>query len=95
MAEEFKGRVGVNALWPRTTIATAAVQNLLGGDEITRRSRTPDIMGDAAYYILSRDAKTCTGNFFMDDEVLISEGFTDLSKYSIDPSVELMPDFFV
>jgi citronellol/citronellal dehydrogenase len=52
-------------------------------------------MGDAAYYILSRDAKTCSGNFFMDDEVLISEGFTDLSKYSIDPSVELMPDFFV
>jgi citronellol/citronellal dehydrogenase len=95
MAEEFKGRVGVNALWPRTTIATAAVQNLLGGDEITRRSRTPDIMGDAAYYILSRDAKTCSGNFFMDDEVLISEGFSDLSKYSIDPTVELMPDFFV
>ncbi len=95
MAEEFKGKVGVNALWPRTTIATAAVQNLLGGDEMSRRSRIPEIMGDAAYYILSRSAKECSGNFFIDDEVLASEGITDLDKYAVVPGMELMPDFFV
>lgn len=96
MAEEFKHKgVAVNALWPRTTIATAAVQNLLGGDEISRRSRVPAIMADAAYYILSKPSKVVTGNFFMDDEVLMAEGITDLSKYAVDPTVELMPDFFV
>ncbi|MCB0502281.1 MAG: NAD(P)-dependent oxidoreductase [Bacteroidetes bacterium] len=96
MAEEFKGDgIAVNALWPRTTIATAAVQNLLGGDQIISQSRTPEIMGDAAYYILRRNSKECTGNFFIDDEVMNSEGFTDLSKYAINPDKELMPDFFV
>lgn len=95
MAEEFKGKVGVNALWPRTTIATAAVQNLLGGDEMSKRSRIPEIMGDAAYYILSRPAQECSGNFFIDDEVLVSEGVTDLDKYAVVPGMELMPDFFV
>lgn len=96
MAEEFKGDgIAVNALWPRTTIATAAVQNLLGGDQIIQQSRTPEIMGDAAYYILRRNSKDCTGNFFIDDEVLNSEGFTDLSNYAINPDNELMPDFFV
>ena len=96
MAEEFKGDgIAVNALWPRTTIATAAVQNLLGGDQIIQQSRTPEIMGDAAYYILRRNSKDCTGNFFIDDEVLDSEGFTDLSNYAINPDNELMPDFFV
>jgi citronellol/citronellal dehydrogenase len=98
MAEEFKDYgIGVNALWPRTTIATAAVQNLLGGDEMIQRSRTPEIMADAAYFILSRDAKSCNGNYFIDDEVLAAEGITDLSKYAVDPAFanDLMPDFFV
>lgn len=95
MAEEFKGKVGVNALWPRTTIATAAVQNLLGGDEMTKHSRKPEILADAAYYILSRSAKDCSGNFFVDDEVLASEGITDLDQYAMVPGIELMPDFFV
>lgn len=96
MAEEFRHKgVAVNALWPRTTIATAAVQNLLGGDEITRRSRKPSIMADAAYYVLSKPSKEVTGNFFLDDEVLAAEGITDLSDYAVDPTLELMPDFFV
>lgn len=96
MAEEFKNKgVAVNALWPRTTIATAAVNNLLGGDELMQRSRTPDIMGDAAYYIVRRESRSCTGNFFIDDEVMASEGITDLSHYAVNPDKELMPDFFV
>ncbi len=96
MAEEFKDAgIGVNALWPRTTIATAAVQNLLGGDQIIQQSRTPEIMGDAAFYILRRSGKECTGNFFIDDTVMESEGVTDLSKYAVNPDNELMPDFFV
>lgn len=96
MAEEFKDEgVAFNALWPRTAIATAAVQNLLGGDEAVRRSRTVDILADAAHIILSRDSKSCTGNFFIDDEVLESEGITDLSKYAQVPESELFPDFFV
>jgi citronellol/citronellal dehydrogenase len=82
MAEEFRDRgVGVNSLWPRTIIATAAVQNLLGGDESMARSRRPEIMGDAAYAIFCRPARECTGNFFIDDEVLAAEGVTDLSEY--------------
>ncbi len=96
MAEEFRDYgVAVNALWPRTTIATAAVQNLLGGDEMVERSRKPEIMGDAAYFILRRDSKIATGNFYIDDEVMASEGITDLSHYAINPNLELMPDFFV
>lgn len=96
MAEEFKEYgVAMNALWPRTTIATAAVENLLGGDDMIQRSRHPEIMADAAFYILSRDSRSCTGNFFVDDEVLASEGITDLSHYAVNPSMELMPDFFV
>lgn len=96
MAEEFKPYgVAMNALWPRTTIATAAIKNLLGGDEMMERSRYPEIMADAAYAIFSRDSKTCTGNFFIDDEVLASEGVSDLSKYAVNPDMELMPDFFV
>ncbi len=96
MSEEFKQYgVAMNALWPRTTIATAAVQNLLGGDDMIQRSRTPEIMADAAFAVLSRDSKTCTGNFFIDDEVLASEGVSDLSKYAVNPSMELMPDLFI
>lgn len=95
-AEEFREYgIAVNALWPRTTIATAAVQNLLGGDDMVQRSRYPSIMGDAAFYILRRRAADCTGNFFIDDEVLHSEGITDLSHYAVNPAMELMPDFFV
>lgn len=95
-AEEFKEYgIAVNALWPRTTIATAAVQNLLGGDEMVQRSRYPSIMGDAAFHIFSRDSRTCTGNFFIDDEVLAAAGITDLSQYAVNPAMELMPDFFV
>jgi len=96
MAGEFRERgIAVNALWPRTTIATAAVQNLLGGDELTRRSRKPDIMADAAHVILTKPSRVFTGNFCIDDEVLESAGITDLTIYSVDPSVDLMPDFFV
>lgn len=94
MAAEFEGRVAVNALWPRTTIATAAVQNLLGGDEMMRHSLKPEIMADAAHAILTRD-KSRTGNFYIDDEVLAEEGVTDLTHYAIDPSVTPYPDFFV
>lgn len=96
MAGEFRDRgVGVNALWPRTTIATAAVRNLLGGDEMVNASRTPDIMGDAAWYILTRPARDCTGNFFIDDDLLASEGITDLDRYAVTPGADLQPDFFV
>ncbi|MCS7085726.1 MAG: NAD(P)-dependent oxidoreductase [Bacteroidia bacterium] len=95
MAEEFKGKVAVNALWPRTAIATAAVQNLLGGDEVVRRCRKPEIMADAAYFILRSDFRTVSGRFFIDDEVLNQNGVTDLEVYSVTPGVELVPDFFI
>jgi len=96
MAEELKPNgIAVNALWPRTTIATAAVRNLLGGDEMVRASRKPEIMADAAHAILTKPSRECTGNFFIDDGVLQSEGITDLSAYAVDPTAELMPDFFV
>ena len=96
LAEELKKfKIGVNALWPQTTIATAAVQNLLGGDFLIQKSRTPDIVADAAYVILSRSAQTCTGNFFIDEEVLKEEGITDFGKYAVNPSESLMKDIFL
>jgi citronellol/citronellal dehydrogenase len=98
MAGEFKGKVAFNALWPRYTIATAAVNNLLGGEEMMRRSKKPEILAEAAHFIFQRDFKTCTGNFFVDDEVLASEGITDISHYNVTPGMkeeELMRDFFV
>jgi len=96
MAEEFRDEgIAVNALWPRTSIATAAVQNILGGDELIRQSRKPEIMADAAYAILCRESRECTGHFFIDDEVLKAEGVSDLSKYAVDPSKELQLDFFL
>jgi len=96
MAEELKPKgIAVNALWPRTTIATSAVKNLLGGQEMIRASRKPVIMADAAHAILTKPSRECTGNFFVDDDVLRAEGITDLSGYAVDPNVELMPDFFV
>ena len=94
MAGEFRGRVGVNCLWPRTVIATAAVQNLLGGDALVQASRKPEIMGDAAHWILTQP-KTVTGNFFVDDEVIAKAGKTDLSEYAVVPGASLVPDFFV
>lgn len=96
MAAEFaKQGVACNALWPRTSIATAAVQNLLGGDAIVNRSRNVDIMSDAAHIILTSPSRECTGNFFIDENVLREHGVTDFDKYAIDPSQELFPDFFV
>jgi citronellol/citronellal dehydrogenase len=96
MAEEFRQqRVAVNALWPRTIIATAAVMNLLGGPEAIRRSRKPEIMADAAHAILTRPGRECTGNFFIDEEVLRSEGVNDFAPYAMDPGAELMPDLFL
>jgi citronellol/citronellal dehydrogenase len=93
MAEEFKGKVAVNALWPKTTIATAAV-NMLGGDELMKASRSPAIMADAAYTILTKPL-TFTGNFCIDEQVLRDAGVTDFLPYRMDPAVEPMPDFFV
>lgn len=95
LAEEFKDRgVAANSLWPRTTIATAAVANLLGGQEMVARSRTPEIMADAAHAILTRDPRGCTGNFFIDDDVLAAEGITDFSAYG-GPQDELELDLFL
>jgi citronellol/citronellal dehydrogenase len=87
--------IAVNTLWPRTTIATAAIQNLLGGDALMRRSRSPEIMGDAAHVILTRDAKAFTGRFCIDDTLLYEHGVRDFEKYRVDPSLDLAPDFFV
>jgi len=96
MAEEFKpDGIAVNALWPRTAIATAAVQNHLGGDEIMKLSRNVDIMADSAYSILTKDSKFFTGNFCIDDLVLYEDGVKDFSKYASVPFDQLMPDFFV
>jgi citronellol/citronellal dehydrogenase len=95
MAGEFRERgIAVNALWPRTTIATAAV-NMLGGDQLLRHSRKPEIMADAAHAILVKPSREFTGNFCVDDEVLEAEGITDLGVYAVDPEVQLAPDFFV
>lgn len=95
MAEEFRERgVAVNALWPRTTIATAAVA-MLGGDEMLRHSRRPEILADAAHWILTRPARECTGNFFVDDEVLERAGERDLGRYAMSPGAELTADFFL
>ncbi len=95
MAEEFRGQVAVNALWPRTTIATAAVQNLLGGDAMTAKSRTPEIIADAAHAIFQKSIDN-TGNFYLDDEVLAGIGVTDLDKYSVVPGeTDHFPDLFL
>ena len=96
MAEEFKTRgVAVNALWPRTSIATSAVRNLLGGEQMCNQSRTPDIMADAAHYILTQPSKELTGQFLVDDDVVTKAGVTDLEKYSVVPGATLLPDFFL
>ena len=95
MAEEFKrDGIGVNALWPRTVIDTAALQMIPGIDALA--GRKPEILADAAHIILNRDAKECTGNFFVDDLLLASEGITDLEKYSVTPgTTDFLLDFFL
>jgi citronellol/citronellal dehydrogenase len=96
MAAEFtKQGVACNALWPQTAIATAAVQNMLGGDEVMSRTRKVEIMSDAAHIILTRPSRECTGNFFIDEDLLREHGETDFDKYAVDPSKDLLPDFFV
>ncbi|MFN7539102.1 MAG: SDR family oxidoreductase [Bacteroidota bacterium] len=95
-AAEFKADgIASNALWPRTTIDTAAVRNLLGGQALANMSRTPDIIADAAHYILSQPAAECTGNTFIDEDVLAKAGTTDLEKYSVVPGATLYKDLFV
>jgi citronellol/citronellal dehydrogenase len=96
MAEELRGDgIAVNAIWPRTVIATAAVQNLLGGDDAVKGSRKPEIMADAAYAILTKPSREFTGNFCIDEDVLRKDGVTDFSKYAQVPGAELIPDFFL
>jgi citronellol/citronellal dehydrogenase len=87
--------IAVNALWPRTTIATAAVKNLLGGDALMQASRTPEILADAAHMIFCKPAKSFTGNFIIDDTFLYENGVREFDHYRVDPSVALMVDFFV
>ena len=94
LAGEQRGKIAVNALWPRTTIATAAVRYLLGGDALMNMSRKPDILADAAYRIFHKP-KSFTGNFIIDDTFLASEGVTDFDQYRVDPSQPLQVDFFV
>ncbi len=96
MSEELRAQgIAVNALWPRTPIATSAVKNLLGGEEVIRGSRKPEIVADAAYMILTQDSRTCTGNFFIDEAVLKDAGITDFEPYAVEPGAQLLPDFFL
>jgi citronellol/citronellal dehydrogenase len=96
LAGELRSKgIAVNALWPRTVIATAAVQNLLGGDALMRQSRKPEIMADAAYLIFNKPAREFTGRFLIDDTFLAENGVTDFEKYRVDPTQKLANDFFV
>jgi NAD(P)-dependent dehydrogenase (short-subunit alcohol dehydrogenase family) len=95
-AAELKGAgIASNALWPKTTIDTAAVRNLLGGEALAKMSRTTDILADSVYFILSKPSAKCTGNTFIDEEVLAAEGITDLDKYAVVPGGQLYKDLFV
>ncbi len=94
-AEYAEQGVAFNALWPKTAIATAAVRNLLGGEKMVAASRQPVIMGDAAWAVLTRDSRSCTGRFMTDEEVLTEEGETDFDKYAVVPGNPLYPDFFL
>lgn len=87
--------IAVNALWPRTTIATAAVKNLLGGDQLVARSRTPEIVADAAWTIVNKNSASYTGQFLIDEEVLRASGVTDFDGYAVNPGGDLMPDLFL
>ncbi len=93
--ELLKDRIAANSLWPKTTIDTAAVRNLLGGEMLAKRSRTVDILADAAYYILRQPSTECTGNLFIDEQVLAKEGITELEKYSVVPGAKLYNDLYV
>lgn len=96
MAEEFKKfKIAVNALWPRTTIATAAIKYVVGGDSMMQSSRSPNIMADAAYVVFQKSASQFTGRFCIDEAVLAEHGETDFDKYRINPNVDLTPDFFI
>src|SRR5262249_15908425 len=95
LSGELRGKVAVNTLWPRSTIATAAIKNLLGGDRVMRMSRTPEIMADAAYAIFHKDAKTFTGHFLIDDSFLGGAGVPDFEKYRAVPGEPLAGTFFV
>ncbi len=96
MSEEFREEgIAVNALWPKTIIATAAIYNILGGEETARHARTPEMVADAAYFILTQDSRQCSGNFFIDEEVLKSFGITDLKKYAVKAGEDPYPDFFI
>jgi citronellol/citronellal dehydrogenase len=90
-----KYKIAANTLWPKTTIATAAVRNLLGGGALVQMSRTPEIVADGAFYILQRPSDVCTGNSFIDEEVLREEGITDLEKYAVKPGGKLYTDLFL
>jgi citronellol/citronellal dehydrogenase len=96
LAGELRSKgIAVNALWPRTVIATAAVQNLLGGDALMRQARKPEIMADAAYAVFSRRSREFTGRFLIDDNFLAESGVTDFDQYRVDPTQKLAQDFFV
>jgi citronellol/citronellal dehydrogenase len=96
MAGEFREQgIAVNALWPKTVIATAAVQNLLGGNDVAKRSRKPEVMADAAHVILTRNSREYTGNYFVDEEVLRESGVTEFDSYAMMPGSELLQDFFI
>ena len=95
LSEEFRGRVAVNALWPRTMIGTAVVENLLGGPDMLRHSRKPEIVADAAHWILTRPQQDFSGNFCIDEDVLRGAGVTDFDAYAFEPGTELVPDFFL
>jgi len=94
-AGEFRGKIAANAIWPRTAIATAAISNVLAGEEAFRNCRKPEILAETAYRVMLKPAAEFTGNFLIDDSFLVSEGVTDLDQYAVDPGVELLPDFFV
>lgn len=94
-AELKKDNIAANALWPKTTIATAAVKNLLGGEALMQMSRTPDILADCVAIIVQKQSTACSGNFFIDEDVLATEGITDLSKYAVNLSQPLYKDLFV
>ena len=96
MAEEFRSEgIAVNALWPKTAIATAAIRNVLGGEEALQHCRKPIIMADAAHWILTQNSRTITGNFFVDEEVLAATGTIDFEPYAMSSGCDLIPDFFV
>jgi citronellol/citronellal dehydrogenase len=94
MAEEFKGQIAFNALWPRTAIATAAIRNVVGGEDGMAHCRTPEIVADAAWHLFQQP-KSFSGNFLIDDTFLSQQGVTDFDRYRADPSKDLLPDFFV